>query len=375
MRPTYVSLQYLRGIAALLVVFAHTTEHPVPAGVAVPFWTGRTGEIGLQVFFVISGFIISVVSGTGRFDPLDFAWRRFLRVAPLYWVCTTVLLLATLLAPAVFKSTTASWSDYILSLLFVPHQHPGDSASNLWSPLLKPGWTLNVEVFFYAITAALFWCPHRRLRAALLTLVLGSLVGLGLIGVVGGVLSFYATTNLIGFLCGVWLAEWMQDRASVEASWLPFGLGALALAVVVTIYLVPEHAAGHLAQVAAVLIVASGLLIERAGLLPRWSALKHIGDASYSLYLTHMFTVGLIWALLRRVADPTLWPVHAAGVALTTGAAVVVSLVSYRVIERPLIRFAKRSAPDQKRQAPAARLATGAGADTPEIRPRRPFAA
>ena len=353
MRPTYVSLQYLRGIAAILVVLAHTTEHPLPGDAFMPFWTGRTGEIGVQVFFVISGFIISIVSGTGRFDPLDFAWRRFLRVAPLYWVCTTALLFAAFALPAAFKTTTASWQDYMLSLLFIPHQHASETAANVWSPLLKPGWTLNIEVFFYALTAALFWCPRRRLRAVLLTLVLGSLVGLGLASGSQGVLSFYASPNLIGFLCGVWLAELMHDREPSFGSGLPAGLGALAVAVVTAVYIVPdEYAAAHLAQVAAIVIVGSALVMERAKLLPSWPALRHVGDASYSLYLTHMFTVGLIWSLLRQVADPAAWPVHVAGVFLTTTLSIAVSLVSYRLLELPLIKLSKRSRTTGPRPAP-----------------------
>ena len=100
MRTNFLSLQYLRAVAAILVVVAHTTEYPVSGALAVPTWTARTSELGVQIFFAISGFIIITVAGSGRFDPVTFAWRRFLRVAPLYWICTTALLLVASAAPA-----------------------------------------------------------------------------------------------------------------------------------------------------------------------------------------------------------------------------------------------------------------------------------
>ena len=345
MRRTFLSLQYLRGLAALLVVVAHTTEYPFQAGTSVPWWTARTGGMGVTTFFVISGFIITVVAGPGRFDPAVFAWRRLLRVVPLYWVCTIFVFAMALAAPALFKTTTADPSHFVLSLLFVPHPAPGDG-TNYWSPLHKPGWTLNFEMFFYALTASLFWCSTGRTRALILSLILAIFVALSFGEVRSmGVLGFYASKDLIGFMTGIWLAE---AEAALPTRFRP-SRGACVLAgcltglVVLSVYLAPtEEATRYPALVAGAALVAFGLVLERGAMLPRMRGLGTIGDASYSLYLTHMFSVGVAWPVARRLvgADSTL--LLPAGVLASTIVAVLVALVSYRVIERPFIRLSHR---------------------------------
>lgn len=359
MQMQYRSLQYLRGIAAFLVVIAHATEYPIGQVQDVPFWTGRTGDLGVQIFFVISGFVITIVSGPTTFDPLTFAWRRFLRLAPLYWLCTTVLLIATLWAPALFKTTTAGPYDYLTSMLFIPHARIGEA--NHWSPLLKPGWTLNLEVFFYAVTATLCWCRFRRSRTVILSVILLTLVALSFFDTSRlGALGFYASRNLIAFVAGLWLAE-AATRVRVaesRAGFVSLVTGLSAVAAVAAVYCVADdRLGGNLAIPAGILVVSAAFTIELSGQLPHWPGLRAVGDASYSLYLTHMFTAGLVWAILRRFADPMALPAHIAVVAITAIVGVAVAVVSYRVVELPFIRLSK-----------ATRRAGSAGPETKVVR-------
>ncbi len=171
MKQTFYSIQALRGLAASLVVIAHIFEHPSRGDPNALLLTGR---FGVEIFFVISGFVMTHVAGEGAFSPGAFAVRRIMRIVPLYWVCTLLVFAVALVAPALFKTTTADVKHLVLSLFFIPAPDP--QAASDWRPLFKLGWTLNYEMFFYAALLLLFWCRQRIQRSVILTVALGALV-------------------------------------------------------------------------------------------------------------------------------------------------------------------------------------------------------
>ena len=91
------SVQYLRAIAALMVAYLHLPEQiaaysPLLTG---PSWIGVTNfGFGVDIFFVISGFIM--VATSQRLGPITFLWRRLIRIVPLYWIATMALVGAAL---------------------------------------------------------------------------------------------------------------------------------------------------------------------------------------------------------------------------------------------------------------------------------------
>src|SRR6218665_2165317 len=87
MRQKFLTIQYLRGFAAMLVLASHALLYPL-MGEHIAF--GRLGWLGVILFFVISGFIMVAVTGEGRFSPLDFLRRRFIRIVPMYWGATLI---------------------------------------------------------------------------------------------------------------------------------------------------------------------------------------------------------------------------------------------------------------------------------------------
>jgi exopolysaccharide production protein ExoZ len=338
LKQTFYSIQALRGLAASLVVIAHIFEHPSRGDPNALLLTGR---FGVEIFFVISGFVMTHVAGEGTFAPGAFAFRRIMRIVPLYWVCTLLVFAVALVAPALFKTTTADVKHLVLSLFFIPAPDP--QAATDWRPLFKLGWTLNYEMFFYAALLLLFWCRKRIQRSVILTLALGALVLLSFaIPPKASVLAFYANIALIPFLVGVWLAEASALFARVPR----WGIAALAAAAALStawLYQLPfdsmRDLAPHLVMtLAATLLVASGLALERQ--FPRRGFLQMAGNSSYSLYLTHMFVVGAAWAAIERVALPTA--AHWALTPAIYGAALVTAYCSYRVIELPFNRLAHR---------------------------------
>jgi exopolysaccharide production protein ExoZ len=122
------------------------------------------GTSGVDLFFVISGFIrVVTTSGTGM-GPGEF-WRRASR--PLYWLLTLLMIAVALVAPGLFKTLKVAPSTLVQSLLFIPHfsqSFPGV----VW-PLLVPGWTLNFEMFFYAVFGLALLLPERNRLLPLVT--------------------------------------------------------------------------------------------------------------------------------------------------------------------------------------------------------------
>lgn len=341
------SIQILRGVAALLVVIAHVIEHPLAQ---IPNAVFVTGRFGVDIFFVISGFIIMYVTPDGPFAPFGFAARRLLRIVPLYWVCTVAVFALAIVAPSAFKQTPADWNYFLHSLAFVPMPRPGTTAD--WRPLLKLGWSLQYEMFFYLLIALLFWCRSRLQRATIVTVLLAPLVALSLfVEPRAGLFAHYANVNHLGFLAGVWLA--VAHRAGIfdriRDGDLSPAAAVATLAVGATTVLYGDTMPEILMiwdqapmTIAAAAIVATGLYVE-AWSRGRSPVLERIGDWSYSLYLTHMFVVGAAWSVAGRLHLAS--PVALIGLGLATVAvSLVVAALSWRLIEVPANAFGRRFA-------------------------------
>nr|WP_232247679.1 acyltransferase family protein [Pseudomonas putida] len=114
-----------------------------------PYFDNPVGDFGVDIFFVISGFVMWVTTEGKNKGIREFWVSRILRVAPLYWVFTCVLVAAALLMPSLFFNSRAVDPVFLLkSLFFIPALNPdvGDV-----TPVYTIGWTLTYEMFFYAI--------------------------------------------------------------------------------------------------------------------------------------------------------------------------------------------------------------------------------
>jgi exopolysaccharide production protein ExoZ len=320
-------IQYLRGIAALMVLADHLTFY-LPSG-GYRFWAGGGG---VDVFFVISGAIMWWVARD--MTPARFLWRRVLRIVPLYWI---VLGFVAVLWP---RGGIDPWLDFPLpdvvrSFLFVPFANAARGGAV--QPVLGVGWTLNLEMFFYVVFAVSLLAKRGRLAVCIALLAVApALVHLS--GVTFVPLAFYAQPRIAEFAAGMLLAAAATRPGGLDRP----GLGLAAGCGAVLLFLIAEApATGALPQglargLAAVLIVAAAFALEsRLGRRPV-PLLRLLGDASYSLYLTHTVTQAYIaWALSRTgLTDLTPWVALPLGFALSVWAGVVV----HRRIELPLMR-------------------------------------
>jgi exopolysaccharide production protein ExoZ len=150
-----ISVQYLRAIAATGVVFHHALGPPyINSGLAAPT---TIGEAGVDLFFVISGFIIWVTTRGPDLSPADFVQHRIVRIVPLYWMCTFAYLALEL---AGRKTEAISISALVRSLLFIPTYDP--ALAQRISAFYFLGWTLMYEMFFYALFAVVLTLPRPR---------------------------------------------------------------------------------------------------------------------------------------------------------------------------------------------------------------------
>lgn len=342
MENKLTSVQYLRGLAAVLVVIAHAAAHPLSESNYVLL---RLGQLGVMLFFVISGFIMVAITGPGAFAPLTFLKRRIIRVVPLYWLVTTVTAVLALALPALFHTTVFTWPHYIQSLLFIPHEAPGRGGT---SPILSLGWTLNYEAFFY-LAFALCALLVATQRVVVLSMVFTALVVIGVvIQPQDPALSFYTNQAVLGFVVGAWIG-WLKLRGGIERlpgaavpALLFAGLAALGWAFAV--YREPEES---LISFACLVLFSAALML--AGLryekqLPRIALLEELGDASYAIYLTHMFVIGLMVAIAARVL-PDVPAAYLGLVAVTAVLALTVGRLVHTWVEMPMLRMLRGKRP------------------------------
>ncbi len=315
-------VQYLRAVAAVAVMVFHAAER---AGGHFPI-----GAAGVDVFFVVSGFIMWILAGTRRPSAFTFLRERAERIVPLYWIATAVMVAGGL--AGLFPNMRLTGFHVFGSFAFIPHRSPSDGG--LW-PVLVQGWTLNYEMFFYLLFAAMLpLAAAARFRA--LAVALAGLVCLGLIfAPQGAALRTYTSPLLVEFLIGaaigrLWLAGRMPTAA---AGWMLIAFSVAGLAVVGTTY--AGFNAFVLGPLAGMLLVGV-LSLEKAGLVRRFGPATYLGDASYSIYLWHTMAISVLAGFSALLALPV-----SATVCLAIGSSLALGLACHEFIERPVAAFFK----------------------------------
>jgi exopolysaccharide production protein ExoZ len=340
-----LGIQYLRAVGALLIVFFHMT-------IQIPQYTGYfngslLGQLhlanGVDLFFVVSGLIMMLSSR--RASPGDFVVRRMIRIIPMYWLLTGLLAILVCWRPELFRTTALSWEYLLKSLAFIPYANPAQNGQ--FFPLLVPGWSLNFEMFFYAVFACTLFLPYRT-RLLAMGAAFGALLAIASIAH-SPALGFFADLRLLEFWLGMLIATVCRDTklrlhpmvAAVIAAlgfvWLLVGFpGAGAAETHVQFLLNSVLPAATL-----VFAVASLDLGER---IRKISGFELLGDASYSIYLTHIFSLGvvrIVWVkagLAAAGTAATAQPLLAAAFALVACVfAVAVAVLVYRQVELPVL--------------------------------------
>jgi exopolysaccharide production protein ExoZ len=332
---TILPIQYLRGIAALMVVWFHAVGQ-VPG--MDTFFASRFGGSGIDLFFVISGFIMTVTTQSAPVTATEFMRRRIVRVVPLYWLLTLAMVALWWCVPALFKTLLVTPLTLAQSLLFIPH-FSHSFPQNAW-PLLVPGWTLNYEMFFYLVFA-LSLLVSTRWRFPMLALTLGGLVAAGyaLGPFENAVLRTYTNSILLEFMAGALLGLWWGRPHSEP----PVIVSTLAVASGFAFMLLRNSPPfDHFNQMLGAVLVVFGALNAAYA---HWDSrvLRGLGDSSYSLYLTHIFTLGAFRSLWTRVVPETTNILLASlYMLMALAASAAVGYLAFKWLETPMLQTLNR---------------------------------
>jgi exopolysaccharide production protein ExoZ len=341
--PRNYHVQALRGIAASLVVLSHALDVIVEHRI-LPEWFRLVGfsigGLGVTTFFVISGFIMVTISydDFGSFSKsLRFARRRLIRIVPTYWIATSVAFALYQIAPL---SRKPSVIELVNSLTFIPYP----TAPGLdMQPVLGQGWTLNYEMFFYALFTIALVLPRRIGLVGVFLVFLAVVAEGSLVKPLSDctpaqtVFAFFSDPIILLFTVGMAIGVLKQNLGDRFVLRYPFWIAVALLGVQILVNIVfripsrlpfPEVIWIWIAGVLAVAACAFAAPVSggRFGTIA-----EALGDASYSMYLFHIFLV---------VALKMVFPITTVSAVFFVLVALLLSnlfgLVFYRTIEQPI---------------------------------------
>ena len=339
MAQKFDNIQALRAVAALAVVAAHVKGAEIDyggGGALLPHFP-YMGIAGVDLFFVISGFVMALAAGAARGPQaaLRFLYNRATRIYPAYWA-TTIMLIALYAGKRALFGEDTPWPNKLATFLLAPSDH---------ALLLPVGWTLVHEMYFY-VTFALFLLT----RAPLITFlaVWGAIV---LAAHGAGLVDFNAWTKVVfspltfEFIAGAAIARLPLARLSrFAAPALIAGAAGFAVLSMFSHALYPAAFADFARRTLtfgplAALVVFGAAALEGRQRAPRF--LVTTGDASYSIYLIHVpvfLVVGKLTTLVVSdgVFDNVLLVVAYSLAALAAGFAL------HRLIEKPLLARSRK---------------------------------
>jgi peptidoglycan/LPS O-acetylase OafA/YrhL len=289
MTDVVFNVQFLRAAAAMLVVLNHV--QPMMNTNYDTAWESRFGQFGVDIFFVISGFIMFYTNRTMRRGAGEFLSNRLLRIVPLYWLATLALVILLLIGFHPNGLHDVDLPSIVKSLFFVPSKFP-DGRTDL---ILSLGWTLRYELYFYVVFAATFFLRSLEKSLAIITVFFVGGAGVAIaFGPFGYLVDYYLRPITLEFVLGGVLAlfyiRWPSRRCGWDAL-LAAGLivGGFALAVIADEFTDPTESDIRFVYfgVPAFLIVAGCLLLEKSGWRFTNGFALLLGAASYSLYLFH----------------------------------------------------------------------------------------
>jgi exopolysaccharide production protein ExoZ len=299
------------------------------------------GASGVDVFLVISGVAL-VTTSRGKFQQAAyfqrFVFKRLVRIFPLYWIYSSLVLPVFLFHPRWVNAMQGHQADLFSSFLLLPQ---------VGLPLLAVGWVLIHQLFFYLIFALLLLAPEKYLPHLLL-LWAALVIGLAFPGVSGPSFSWPLVTYhplALEFISGCFIGLLVLNGHGPGGRWaLGTGIGFwIVLALTHPNVFGPDLPTGWtrviLFGVPSTLIVygAAALEARRGFLLPRW--LQQIGDASYSIYLSHVLVLsalGRCWAFWFVPGPRINWLVSFFMLIVV----LLWGFISTRFLEQPLEEYA-----------------------------------
>lgn len=315
-----LNLQHLRAFAALNVVVFHIigTSESYGFGTDAIAPLEGWGANGVDIFFVISGFIMLFTQLENKRTVSDFLKLRIIRIALIYWFVTLLIILIYLIRPSSFSDfkLTPDWA--LASLGFVSSAVIGKS------PIVHVGWTLEWEMLFYLVFGLSLWFKNWliSLSTTVTTLLLIALL----------------TSNfiLVEFIAGMAIAILIK-----KYGFIAYGRTSLAFGFLLLLASISDGFSYGLESRVILWGIPSAFIVYGAVTTAQIKSRlgKLLGDASYSIYLIQVLSIPVFYQIVSYV-DVDLN--HDALALICLLATAIGGTVMYLIVEKPLIRFAKR---------------------------------
>ncbi len=318
------SVQILRGIAALVVILYHTNHKTIQLGMQadnVFSW----GEIGVDIFFIISGFIMMLVTEK-QISKLKFFKDRVTRIIPAYWTVTLIALIAFLLAPSLVNSSGGETGVVqSFTLIKIPYDIKF---------LVQNGWTLTFEFFFYIILA--FFINQERVRKLGFSLLAFIIIDMLFATINKDAESFLNDPIKYEFIFGASLYLILSGTLREKLTGIAFIIIAALSATSMSFTYTRTIEAG----LPALIFVLTIISIERV-LISHKDKVKpmlYLGEISYSLYLVHPFVIQAIAIAAKKIKYLQNTSVF---FLLVIVVSIIASHVFYMIIEKGLTKRIK----------------------------------
>jgi exopolysaccharide production protein ExoZ len=325
-----VSIQYMRAIAVLLVIFYHAmSKGKIYSGTS---WDWLNfGEAGVDLFFIISGYIMCYATYRKKTNIYEFIKARIIRIMPLYWILSTVALLIYLVMPDKINSSGGDTS-ILNSFSLIP------SSSKF---LIQNGWTLSYEFFFYIIFS--FGLIFSTFKKHLIpVIILTILVILGQLFRPDNVyLGFMTNSILIEFIMGIAVFNLAQKYSFSRNVSLFLCLAGISLLAYISDWAETNNRViGYGIPCLLFFIGMTNLEndLQKNKHNPVGKILGKIGDSSYSTYLIHPFFLvlaSLIASKLGLVNFGNLFIITLVSGSVLTG------WICYITLEKPINKLIK----------------------------------
>jgi len=327
----------LRALAAWMVVYYHFMQmyFKLESDSFLGLFFSKYGNFGVDIFFVLSGFVMYLSVNGGSQNAYQFMVNRIIRIIPVYWFYTAVIAACVLFFPIEFSYTDYDVQSLVYSLAFIPGPNPTGLGQY---PLLAVGWTLNYEMFFYATLCACLLIS-KRLAIGLCFCII---VILPIIWPKTAAFAYVASSPLlyefiVGFLIA--FAATNKTLSPLLLRYKKTCLTVLLLTVAMAAYRLHAHLIFRLMTAGGIVFL---FLWAEPYINARHPIVKNLvklGDESYSTYLAHLIVIGVF----LHITGSQISSMEAlATVLLLSLTLVLVSRLSYAYIEANSALYALR---------------------------------
>lgn len=346
------SIQLLRAFAVSLVIFVHasyfgiphiTNSNPIDSFYYIKSW----GCIGVDLFFTISGFIMTVVvpsyqqSGGWK----KFFLKRIIRIIPLYFLLSLVDVFVTIY----IKKEPIDFQTIAKTIVFFPFF----DGKSFVEPVISVGWTLSYEIYFYSLIGVVLSLGKKIYRNLLIIIMCLSLIGC--LFTFPYVFFKFITSPLLlefgfGILCGLTYKKFRSLNWDIKIKQLTAVLllfGGLFL-MFITIFVKKDFEISHqnivennnllalyrviIWGIPCALFLLGTILVEQLYTFRIWKILIEAGDSSYSSYLIHG-QIYPILAIIFHYFDLSVFLY----LLFVIPVCICVSIIFFRIVEKPLI--------------------------------------